>query len=485
MPELRFLLVFSMIFSLLSLAACDDIEDETDGDGDSDADGDSDGDGDGDPQCSWSSTGTGGTLGISIDGERHELETHSTNAMNTLDIEGAGQLAFHRYASARQGDCDAGVVFVREGADGEELAFLSGATGTAESVASFDRGDAASLFYDDSCQPVIIEAGSGSFVEHQNDGTAWTSTTVLDPDVDLVDEGVDWISHVASELGRDGLWHVFALGQGGDETKLVHGSRSPAAEGSWTFEVLDLPESTDIDDLAVDSAGALHLVYRNTQYPCDPCDLSLYYARRPADGDWSTAVVQPGRWGDPNDELAREATIAVNPEDQPFIAAQFQTRVVTGSLTSTVLRVYGLVGDEFCGEDVAVESDGYAGSDGIEFTGSNPALEIDDTGRLHVLFADLSAWHTSDGANAIPGQLRYAIRAGSTWQVETLIEQPGQTDSNNPLQGMSAPSLALASDGSSAFIAASQWSWSTDSIYNMSELPLELNGFAQAVSLTQ
>ncbi len=438
--------------------------------------------------CNWGETGAAGAVSVTLDGAEVELSSRSVLAMNTVEIERESPIGPHRLGGARWGVCGGGLTFVERGAGAPQLMYADGATGAVEAIATFGSGDGPSLFFDADCAPVIVEASSGSFLEHRLDGGDWTTRVIFDPLSDLPAEGLTWISHVAADLGRDGDWHVFARagGGGGGGERIVHGSRAAEAEADWAFEAIDGPEATQTYDWAVDSTGAFHVVYGNAQYPCDPCDLSLFHGRRNPSGSWAQSTVQLGAWGDPDDQLAVDASLAIDDRDQPVIAAQFQRRVITGSLTSATLRVYSRAStaEVFCAEEVVVESDRYAGSDGEGFTGATPAIEIDGLGRLHVLFADLSVWHTSDGANAVAGQLRYALRAGNAWEVYTVARQTGQTESPEPLVGASSLGLALSDDGDGALLVATEWEWATSSIYNMQEMGLEMRALLRSVDVT-
>ncbi len=462
---MRLAALTSTVFFLL-LAGCDDSE----------------GPGPISGSCAIGSTGSGGDLALSVQGGPVELDQISTVARNTMDLERESPLAPHRLGGARWGSCEAGgVVYVVRSGDSPPLAYREIGAETFEVVAAGASNARPSLFFEADCEPVVITASSGVYSEHRRGGDDWTATTIFDPAVDLPGEDLGQPSHFAADLGRDGRWHLFAhVGQMRPD-RLVHGSRA-ASGGDWTFEVLPAPEATEVADYAVDSSGVIHAVYRATEYPCDPCDVSLYYARLDPSGSWEEDVVQEGVWGPPHDEFCEDATLTIDGDDRPVVAAQFQRRVETGSLISAALRVYIRRGGEFCGEVVVTQSDGYAGSDGTDFTGSNPAVEVDGSGRIHVLFSDLSAWHDSTGSNTISGRVRYAVRSGESWQIFTVIEQPGQTESPSPLIGAGRLNLALSGSNDGAIFAASEWEWSTDSIYNNDSVPVELQGTARTLS---
>ena len=61
--------------------------------------------------------------------------------------------------------------------------------------------------------------------------------------------------------------------------------------------------------------------------------------------------------------------------------------------------------------------------------------------------------------------------------------QPGQKQSPEPLVGAETPSLALSEDGNAALFVVSEWEWDTDSIYNASEVPLDLRAVARVLDV--
>ncbi|MBI5488229.1 MAG: hypothetical protein HY905_12925 [Deltaproteobacteria bacterium] len=263
----------------------------------------------------------------------------------------------------------------------------------------------------------------------------------------------------------------------------MHARRPASAGSAWTFAGLPALDAGEIQSWAAAADGSVHAAFKNTEYPCDPCNMDLYYGRVDAGGTWTTETVQAGRWGDPNDEFATNAALVVDAAGAPWIAATFQTRVVTGSLIGSELRFYGKRGGEWCFETVADQSDDYAGADGTAFTGETPQLALDGSGRFHIVFDDVSQWHDGTGANDVPGQVRYAVRTGTAWNLATLFEQPGQTESPRPLHAFDSPILAVSPDGADVRVAGVERIWDTDSIYNSTDMPVTLRLLAIAVDV--
>ncbi len=239
----------------------------------------------------------------------------------------------------------------------------------------------------------------------------------------------------------------------------------------------------------MDSTGSIHAVFVQTEYPCDPCNLTLYHGRLGPGGGWTTEVVQEGAWGPPLDELAASPWLLLDPSDRPIVVAHFQQRVVTGSFQSTELRAYvweeGEGGSDgaFCAETVATQNDGYEGGDGTSFTGALPVAGMDASSRVHAVWLDQSIWHDASGyMNEIRGQIRHASLGTNGWSVTRFGDQSGQSESTSPLVGYGAPLLAVLPDDAGVVVVAVQHTWSTDSIYNTTDLPVtwEAHAFTAA-----
>lgn len=410
------------------------------------------------------------------------FEELESEAMNTAAFDSDGQLAPAVLGALRYGPCgDAGLLL----RIGDNLVFIDPTTGGTPEVVD-DNGDAyrgASLFFDADCDPLVIRGTIlDGFMEYTRDSAdSWTVTVVLEDISSIIGSDPSPLSQAASDVGRDGRLYVFSQAGYGADARLIRGGRDAAAGSAWSFEELPMPQADSdlVFGFWVDGSGATHTLYRNTEYPCDLCNVDFFHAVLSDGGSsWSAMVVQEGKWGDPHDEYIRAASLAFDSAGDPYIAGHFARHVVTGSYKSAELRIYGKVQDEWCAEVVEDATDGYAGSDGTEYTGADPRLVIDSEGYFHVLWRDQSIWHAGGMENEIRGQLRYAVRSGSIWYKKKLFEQQGQTESSNPLIGLSAPLLAVSPDGEEAVAAAVVFSWETDSIYNDMEVPVTYTALA-------
>ncbi len=464
-----------------------DADADTDSDSDSDSDIDSDTDTDTDTNwggCGFVGSGSGGTVAVTPS-QPVELDEVDVAAQNTSDLDRYGQLSTAAMGTLQYGPCGAaGLLLKVQNESDTQLVFTDPRSdGTPEVVEPEASANThhASLFFDADCHPIVIRSSlSDGVLEYTRGGSGtWSSAVVLADVSTVLGAAPSSLTQVASDTGRDGKLYVFLGASVDGEDVIVRGDRAAAASSEWTFTALPALATSQLFGYWVDASGATHTLFRNTEYPCDPCNVDFYRGTLAAgDTTWTTEVVQAGKWGDPLDEFIESATIAFDSAGNIFIAAHFARHVITGSYRSAELRLYGLVEGTWCNEVVADETDGYAGTDGTEYTGADPQIAIDDIDHLHILFRDQSLWHESGMENQMRGQLRYAIRSGSTWYHSTLLEQQGQTESANPLIGLSEPLLAVSPSGDEIVAAGVVQTWQIDSTYADQSHPATLEAKA-------
>ncbi len=353
---------------------------------------------------------------------------------------------------------------------------VTGAAGTPEVVdpSLAGTGSDTVLFFDGDCAPMaVLPSSSDGLIEYLRgtDGT-WARRTTGSFQAVLGAMPTS-VSLAGAHVDAGGRPNVVLLATAGGAPAGLHGVRDTAPGSAWTFARFDLPQAKEFQAFRVDGGGTAHALFTRTEYPCDPCDMDLYYGRLPPGGAWAVETVQDSKWGDPNDEYADDPWMEIDTRGEPIVAATYLVRVITGSLVSTQLRVYSRTDGAWCHETVATASDGYAGSDGTAYTGAEPMLALDGQDRPHVVFADTAQWHDSNSyANAVQGQARHAVRTGDAWSVATLFRQDGQTVAARPLHGFGALQVAVSPDGAAVHVAGVDREWDTDSIYNPAAVPI-------------
>jgi len=246
--------------------------------------------------------------------------------------------------------------------------------------------------------------------------------------------------------------------------ELIYGTNQ---SGQWTFQkIADLGAyhgngaGTDENprdlSLAIDSHGIAHVAYTpsfdETPVAGTPYYLpfsQLAYATNQS-GSWATQVV----WQSPDNsgDAGLGESIAIGPGDEVAIASYFVERVSTGSAKYSELLYHTLTPTGWTHEVVASTSDGYAGTDGTDFTGFAPELVFDAQGDPNIVFSDHASSHFADTPGGLVydheynGQIRFAVKQAGSWLLSTIVHQ------TNPLQEeMSFPELALGPNGAIAF----------------------------------
>ncbi|HOD00397.1 MAG TPA: hypothetical protein PKH54_10655 [Myxococcota bacterium] len=321
---------------------------------------------------------------------------------------------------------------------------------------------------------IAMQPGNDGYQEYRrSEAGIWSGKTV-----NVVDSGtVTMLTGRGGWQEADGTMVVIATANVDGVALGIVGRLDIIAYSEWVFTSFALPaEYTELLALRHAPDGTAHALYTKTQYPCDgSCDLDLYYGRMASGGTWLEETIQESKWGEPDDEFATNPTMVLDSRGEPVVAATFFKRVITGSIKSAELRLYGRDNGQWCYETVATEVDGYQGSDGTEMTGVSPFVTLDGSGRVHVAFQDKAQWHDSyNQANAVNGQIRYAVRSGKTWTLATLFEQDGEGTgtAQAPLIGMLPTQVAISADGATVYAAGAEFEWDTDSIYNTSGKPM-------------
>lgn len=422
--------------------------------------------------CSFAATGAGPVAVSPGQGLTHA--SGDATAQNTLDHQTNGALLNATGTSLRHGPCGKAGLLLRSGkGSSTALSYVDPEAGGApESVDAKPSGtvDSAQLLFDASCQPLVLLASTAGLREYRRSSTGtWSAADVVTDLASVLGGTASAFTLVGSQQGSAKL-HLFAHAMVGGSQALVLAERPATAGSTWSLTKHPRPQVSQLSGYAVHpTSGALHAIYRNTSYPCDPCNMDFYFGTlAKGTSSWTQEILQKGVWGDPDDTFVESASMVFDATGSIWVAAHFVRRVVTGSYKDTQLRFYGKAPNGWCGETVVTQNDTYAGSDGKGFTGAEPQAVLDNTGRLHVLFVDQAIWHASGMQNEIRGQLRHAVRAGTQWTLTTLFTQKGQTASPKPLDGVANPMMSASPDGTRLVAAGVVFSWQTDSIYNTS-----------------
>lgn len=381
----------------------------------------------------------------------------NSNTRGYLGVSTCGTLGLIYRKVVDDGGFKQGMAYYGVDADG---------TGTESLLGEMQNGSSLefnwSLVFDGDCAPHVYQAGDGGYRHWSMEGSAWTSED-LDLGLETVlGESPDSLTHLFGERAPDGNIHLIFETWVDGGRRLLHAVESG---GTWTVDSIPTLQDTMPDpdmknflwrfyDFAVDSSGGVHVGFN--------WDRHLYYGKLEG-GTWRTEAVRQRDNFD--QEAAVTASLALDPGGRPHIAATFAQRATTGSWRYMDLRYYQRLADgSWSGEILVTQADGYVGGDGNRFTGYDPHLVFDGQGRAHIVFNDVSSWHfwlTDDfdpesvhANDHIFGQLRYLFHNGAGWEWYTLVSQPGQNESPQPLHDMPNPTIAVSADGGTLAFAA-------------------------------
>lgn len=321
---------------------------------------------------------------------------------------------------------------------------------------------AAILLYDSNSQPHIFKLNGDKTIGHLvRSGGSWTQQESINNG-----QANESLAVLVGAVGANNVFHLGTITRG-RSPQISYGSNK---NGGWSWnKVADIGPYADMYlpfvyaarwfSLAVDSRNNAHVTYRPAfrityhpgGYPRAYSELA--YASN-ASGQWSTRIVHKPT----NDsaEAGMGASIAIGPDDKPYIASWYNERADTGSSQWSRLYYHQQDGSgNWSQSAVATRPDGYVAGDGEKGLGFAPYLRFDQQGRPHILFSDHAGEHGWTQTE-FTGQIRHAYWNGSAWITQRIFEQ------NSPLlQQMVYPAFAIS--GSEIAVTGLQrlttWNW--------------------------
>lgn len=178
--------------------------------------------------------------------------------------------------------------------------------------------------------------------------------------------------------------------------------------------------------MAVDANNAAHITYtpefklgQTVEGYMRPYS-QLWYASN-ASGNWGIQLVQDV--ADGSGEAAFGASIAIGPDNKPYIANWYCERAPTGSAQWSTLYFHSrTAAGGWSTSTIARNTDNYIGGDGERGAGFAPYLRFDASGVPHVIFSDHASQHFPY-QNEFAGQIRHARRVNGQWITQTLYRQ--------------------------------------------------------------
>jgi len=297
------------------------------------------------------------------------------------------------------------------------------------------------LLYDAVCRPRGIRLRDNTYESITRNGDSWT-VQIVDLDLPAITGSTEptTLVHHGAELDADGTLHLlFSYTVQGGGSGFVHAVRSPSG---WTYVLAD--PLANILSVALAPDGTIHAAY---SVP-DPITFAneLHYAATQG-GAWSTELVLSPT--DIDTEVDLDPVLRVTPDGTVAIVSTWRESIPALPYKRANLRYTRRNGaDDWVSTVVASATDGYLGNQGGNFTGGMPDLAFDADSNPHIAFTDIALsrdslqrpWYAT-------GQLRYAFRIGTAWEITTLFTQSGPADSPNPVEEFLFPALVVSPGG--------------------------------------
>lgn len=289
---------------------------------------------------------------------------------------------------------------------------------------------AALLLYDSDSRPHIFRLSGDKKIAHYiRNGSDWTQLESLENPAANVG-----LSMLVGAIGPNDTFHLAALSSGGSPN-LTYGSNR---NGSWNWTTVSAIGSLPTNylppsyaprwlSLAVDTNNAAHLVFRPEFRIAFVGGYvraynELAYASNQS-GQWNVQVIQ--KPGDDSGEAGNGLSIAIGPDNKPYIASWYNERGDGGSASHS--RLFYQSQDSagnWSHTQVISRPEDYIAGDGEKGTGFAPYLRFDAHGRPHILFLDHGAEHFGEsGQSEYAGHIRHAFLENGQWQVQSIYRQ--------------------------------------------------------------
>lgn len=289
---------------------------------------------------------------------------------------------------------------------------------------------AALLLYDSNSQPHVFRLNGSKSIQHLvRSGSNWSQAELIEnPSANAN------LSMLVGAVGAGNKFHLAAI-SGAVTPNLTYGSNR---NGSWSWTTVSSIAAFPTQywapsyaprwlSLAVDSNNAAHLVFRPAYrvavvggYPRAYNELA-YASNR--SGSWNVQIVQKPQ--DDSGEAGNGLSVAVGPNNKPYIASWYNERGDGGSASHSRMFFHSQdAAGNWMREQVISRPQGYIAGDGEKGTGFSPYLRFDAQGRPHIVFLDHASEHFwNSGQSEYAGHIRHAYLQNGQWQVETIFQQ--------------------------------------------------------------
>ena len=289
---------------------------------------------------------------------------------------------------------------------------------------------AALFLYDSNSQPHVFCAAGGKTISHfVRSGSAWVASEQIE--ASAANASVDLL---VGALGPNNQFHL-AVVSADSTPNLSYGSNR---NGQWSWNHISpagaFPQyffapsyAARWLSIAVDSNNHAHITFRpEYRLPSAagylrPWNELAYASNR--SGQWNVRIVHTPL--DDSGEAGNGASIAIGPDNKPYIVSWYNERGPGGSSQESRLFYHSQdANGNWTKQEVISRPNGYIAGDDEKGTGFAPYLRFDSQGRPHILFLDHASEHFSNaGQVEYAGHIRHAVFQNGRWQVESIYRQ--------------------------------------------------------------
>jgi len=310
-----------------------------------------------------------------------------------------------------------------------------------ELVASGTNMEVSVLLLDSDDNPHIFVAKSNETDQtidyyYKNEFDEWVFQTIMH----FNNEGGEFIYEMSAALGPENTYHLSVLKTYANPDSEeyyyafldAHLFYVTNITGNWERELIhsydtlytldEYSKASVRQDIDVDQNGFAHIIFGeqiNGLSNFSPSRL-CYTTNMSGNWDIETAVNYT-----PNtrDSAGWYPSLTLKNNGEPAISCCYVGRVPTGSAAyARLLYVEKIEENSWESEIVAQEDDGYYGFDGGEYTGGITHLVFDENDTPHIVFSDIASSHERSNYFNL-GNIRYAVKEESNWELSTIYHQ--------------------------------------------------------------
>jgi len=259
-----------------------------------------------------------------------------------------------------------------------------------------------------------VDYSNATVVSDGYDGTYWNVGSSYNPAIAV--DSRDKV-HVVWQDSTDGVWGI--------DTEIMYATYTDSSGWSNATVISDGYGGTYWNTgssydpaIAVDSSDKVHVVWEDYTDGVWGTDTEIMYATYTDSTGWSNVtIISDGLngiyW---NDDFSVDPSIAIDSRDKVHVVWEDGTNGVWGI---DVEIMYATYTDSSGWSTVKIVSDGYGGSYWNDGYSENPAIAVDSSDKVHVVWQD-----PTDGVWGTDTEIMYAMYTTATgWSNVTIISE--------------------------------------------------------------